>query len=586
MLGKLLRLNMSNQVISITDIDTKYQYVGGRYFTSTIVSEEVPATCEPLGRHNKIVIAPGLLAGTAATGNRVSVGAKSPLTGGIKEANAGGSFANKLALMGYKGIIIEEKPAESDKGWYMLYVDAKGAHLKSAEEYVGLDNYDTCALLRERYGKHIGIMTIGVAGERQYSSATCGVADDDGIPCRHAARGGLGAVMGSKRVKCIVLDNMDAPEMNYKDRETFVSICREWNKELIPKRQVVTKLGTANLVAIINRLGTIASRNFSLGSFDEYEKISGERMHDVIVERNGQPSHACYKGCVIRCSNVYNGPDGKHLTSSLEFETLALMGSNLSIADLDTIARLDRFCDGFGMDTMELGGAFGVAMEGGACKFGDIEGIWKMVEEIKADTIFGKVLAHGCVITGKVLGVQKVPAVKGQAMAAYDPRGLKGTGVTYAVSPMGADHTYGNCMPGRPGYRPITQNTPEPGQKEGQVEWSKDIQTMVAVCDAMGLCYIAVTVSWQTTEKAAELLGLKYDSSFTPHDLIDMGKKMIMQEVDFNSRAGLTEAYNRIPEHFIETPVPSTGGVFDIPESKLNSFYHEGFETGRVATKD
>ena len=581
MTNKLLRLNMSNQTISTMEAHSKYEYVGGRYLTSMIVSEEVPATCNPLGRHNKIVIAPGLLSGTfAPTSSRTSVGAKSPLTGGIKESNVGGSFAKKLALIGYKGIIIEGKPAESDKNWYMLYIDAKGAHLKSAEKYIGLDNYDTCTLLRERFGKHVGIMTIGVAGERQYSSATCGVADDDGIPSRHAARGGMGAVMGSKQVKCIVLDATDAPEMKYRDHEAFVFACREWTKQIIPMRQVLTKLGTAANVVVMNRMGALACRNFSLGSFDEYEKICGEQMHDVIVERNGRSSHPCYKGCVIRCSNVYKGQDGNHITSSLEFETLALMGSNLNISDLDTIAHLDRFCDGFGLDTMELGATFGIAMEGGICEFGNIDGVWKMVEEIKADTVFGKVLAHGCVVTGKVLSVRKVAAIKGQAMAGYEPRVLKGTGVTYAVSPMGADHTYGHCPPGRPGYRTATKDTPGPGQREGQVEWAKDMQIMSALCDAMGLCILAVGASWNTAEKVASLLSLKYSSTFKPNDLIDMGKKMILQEVDFNARAGLTNVHSRMPEHFAETPVASTGDVFDIPESELNSFYDTGFESG------
>ncbi|MCL1993817.1 MAG: aldehyde ferredoxin oxidoreductase [Spirochaetes bacterium] len=578
-MDKIIRLNMLDQSISIQKVDPKHEYIGGRYLTSTIVNEEVPATCEPLGRHNKIVIAPGLLGGTfAAMSNRLSVGAKSPLTGGIKESNIGGSFARKLALMGYKAIVIEEKPSEDDGRWHMLYIDANGATLKPAEEYIGLDNYETCALLRERLGKHINIMTIGVAGERQYSSATCAVADDDGIPARHAGRGGMGAVMGSKRVKCIVLDDPKPQDVGYRDREAFVSKCREWNKEIIPKRQVLTKLGTANLVAVTSRIGALACRNFSLGSFDEYEKISGEKMYDTIVERKGDPSHGCYKGCIVRCSNVYNGPDGEHLTSSLEFETLGLMGSNLNIADLDTVARLDRFCDGFGMDTIELGAAFGVVMESGLCEFGDIDGVWKLVEEVKSDTIFGKLLAHGCVVTGKVLGVQKVPAVKGQSFAAYEPRALKGLGVTYAVSPMGADHTYGNCLPGRPGYRPVTQTTPEPGQREGSVEWAKDMQTMTAICDAMGLCYIAVSASWDTVEKVSTLLNLKYEAAFKPDDLIIMGKKMIRLEVEFNERAGLTAAHNRMPEYMMEMPI-RTGDVFDIPEEELQDFYNKGFET-------
>ena len=579
-MDKLLRLNMLNKTILIENVKPEYEYVGGRYLTSMIVNEEVPATCEPLGRHNKLVIAPGLLAGTPAPmTNRTSVGAKSPLTGGIKESNIGGSFAIKMALMGYKGIIIEEKPTEDDNAWYMLYIDAQGAHLKPADEYAGLDLYEACDLLRERFGKHIGIMVVGVGGERQYFSASIAVADDEGIPCRHAGRGGMGAVMGSKRLKCVILDSTDAPDVDYKDRNTFVSNSRDWHRKIIPQRKSLTKYGTAQNVTVHNRLGTLAVRNFSLGSSDEIDKISGERMYDIIVERKGHPSHGCFKGCTVRCSNVYNSPDEKHITSALEFETLILMGSNLSIFDLDAIAHIDRFCDGFGLDTMELGVAFGVAMEAGICKFGDIGGVWKMIGEIKADSVLGKILAQGCVITGKVLGIQKVAAVKGQGMAAYDPRSIKGTGVTYAVSPMGADHTYGNTLPHRPGYRPNTKNPPKNTEKDGQIEWAKDIQIMIAFCDAMGICFLSVGVAWETAERSAELLNLRYGTDFKADDLIKMGKKLVLLEVNFNARAGLSDAHNRMPEYLVETPIPSTGERFDIPESELQRFYHVGFDT-------
>ncbi len=565
---------MREKTVSVEESPEKYKFIGGRYFTDTVLDEEVDLTCEPLGRHNKIVVACGLLAGSfAAMTSRTSVGCKSPLTGTIKESNVGGPFARKMGLLEYKGIIIEDMP-ENDKGWYMLYVNYEGAKLMPADEYVGLDNYDTCRLLREKYG-NVGVMTIGVAGERQYFSATCACADDDGIPARHAGRGGTGAVMGSKRIKCIVMDDKDAPELKYADKEAFVAHSREWNKEIIPKRQLLTKLGTSNLVLTTSRLGNMGCRNFTLGSYEDAEMISGEHMRELILERGGNPSHGCYKGCIVRCSNVYNDAEGKHLTSSLEFETLILMGSNLCINQIDEIAKLDRFCDGFGIDTMELGVSFAVAMESGKYEFGDLSAVWEMVDEVKKDTVFGKVLAQGCVITGKVLGVQKVAAIKGQSFAAYDPRNLKGTAITYATSPMGADHTYGNCMPGRPGYRPETQDYPGVSDKDGNKPWAQDMQALTAFCDAMGLCYIAVGASWDTASHTAKLLEYEYGEPFTPEDMIAMGKKIVMMEVKWNERAGIPRNVNLIPEFWRENPSPVNGSVFDVDNEEVQTFYED-----------
>jgi aldehyde:ferredoxin oxidoreductase len=253
-----------------------------------------------------------------------------------------------------------------------------------------MDNYDACGLLREQYGKKIGIIIIGIAGERQYPIATCAVADSDGIPARHAGRGGMGAVMGSKRLKAVLIDDSKASAVDYTDKETFFALSKEWAKECIESKKLITKLGTSNLVLTTNRMGCLATRNFTQGSFEGAAEISGEKMYETILARGGNPTHGCYPGCVVRCSNVYNGPDGKHLTSSLEFETLVLMGSNLAIADLDAVARLDRFCDGFGADTMDLGAAIGTAMQGGVINFGDIEGVMGLIEEVKQNTILGR----------------------------------------------------------------------------------------------------------------------------------------------------------------------------------------------------
>ncbi|MGI6097286.1 MAG: aldehyde ferredoxin oxidoreductase C-terminal domain-containing protein [Dethiobacteria bacterium] len=569
-MNKFLRVDMRNQSTKIEEAPAKYQFMGGRRLISQLLLDEVDPTCEPLGRHNKLVIAPGLLGGTPAPcSGRLSVGGKSPLTGGIKESNSGGTAAAKLARLGYKAVIVEDQPQE---GWYILKINKDGATFLNGENLLGLDSYEACKRLREEHGEKIGIIIIGVAGERQYRLATCAVADPEGDPARHAARGGMGAVMGSKKLKAILVDDSGADDLQYADRDAFLATSREWAKELAATKTVMTELGTANLVLTTSALGCLPTRNFSSGSFEKAENISGQRMRKVIQERGGKTAHNCQRGCPIRCSNVYVDEEGNHLTSSLEYETLALMGSNLGIDDLDAIAKIDRFCDGFGVDTMELGDAVGVAMEAGIVPFGDVDGVMNLLQQLKEGTVTGRVLAQGTEIAGKVLGVRRVPVVKGQGISAYDPRALKGTGVTYATSPMGADHTAGNCLPGRTGYRELTKESPDPCSAERQIEMSQDLQILTAVCDYAGLCFF-VGAALPTAKRVAKLLRDRFGKEFSVNEVLEIAKDCIMTEVEFNRRAGITEADNRLPEFFSEEELPPTGSKFDIDNKDLQTIF-------------
>lgn len=569
-MSKFLRVNMKDQSTHVEDPPSKYRLMGGRRLTAQLVSDEVPPTCEPLGRNNKVILAPGLLGGTAAPcSGRLSIGGKSPLTGGIKESNSGGMFGQKLARLGYKAVIIEEQP---ENGWYVLKIDGRGVSLLNADNLLGLDNYAACESLRKEHGDKVGLVVIGEAGEKQYTTATCAIADIDGIPARQAARGGMGAVMGNKGIKAVVLDDSEAVEFEFADEKLYRESCQKWRKELIEKKKVLTEYGTANLVMTTANIGCLATRNFSYGDFDKKESISGERLAETIKERGGDPSHNCMRGCPIRCSNVYYDANGNHLTSSLEFETIALVGSNLEIDDLDVIAKIDRFCDGYGIDTMDLGAAIGVAMEAGLLEFGDGEAALGLIDEIKNESMLGKVLVQGVAVTGRVLGARRIPAVKGQGLAGYDPRSLKGTGVTYATSPMGADHTAGNCLPGRKGYRPETQEDRDTGVAEGQVELSKDLQVLSTICDAAGLCFFVGTDT-VTADYVKTLLNARYGEKLTVEDILQIGKDTILTELEFNSKAGITSAQNDLPAFFREEKLPPRDTRFDIDPSELVELY-------------
>ena len=543
------------------DLPSQYQDYGGRSLTARILSDEVPPNSHPLGKSNKCVIATGLFAGTPfPCSGRCSIGAKSPLTGGIKESNVGGTAAFKLSRLNIRAVIIEEQPAESD-GLYIIKLDSTGGRLISADEYSGYTTYSLASALQQRFGKKIGLLLIGPAGELRLSAAGIAATDPSGNPCDYAGRGGLGAVFGSKHLKAIVIDDQDAQSTSdYADRQKFIAISRAFTRKLKETKKDLHKFGTPIEIEMSNELGYLPTRNYSSGRFEGAEKISGETMRQRIDERGGPGGSACMPGCPIACKHTYVDPTGQYITSSLEYETITLLGSNCAIDDLDAIAQMDRICDEVGVDTMEMGAAIGVAMEAGQLSFGDAQGAIALLKEIPQNTPMGRIIGNGVEITGKVFGVKRVPAVKGQGMAAYDPRANKGIGVTYASSPMGADHTAGCVMPGRTGFN--SSKTYDVLKPDGQPELSLDLQTMVAIIDAMGICFF-VGLDTETLNILVELLNARYDRKMTLDDLIEIGKETISIEHRFNLAAG-RPMVERLPEFFEAEPLPPHGTVYDV----------------------
>ncbi|MCD6506977.1 hypothetical protein J7M22_10180 [Candidatus Poribacteria bacterium] len=375
--------------------------------TSAIVSSEVPPNCYPLDENNKLVIAPGLLGGTPAPcSGRLSVGAKSPLTGGIKEANAGGTAAQKLSRLDIAAIVVEGKP--EDGKLYMLKIDKDGAELLDASDLKGLGNYDTVAKLMERYGDRISCISIGQADEMKMSAASVAVTDTEGRPTRHAGRGGMGAVMGSKGLKAIVVDDSGTERVSMADPDAFRAASRKFARLLASHPvtgETLPTYGTNALANVINEAGAYPTRNFSSGQFEGTDKISGETQRETIIKRGGLPKHPCHPGCVIQCSRIYMDKDGNYLTKGPEYETVWANGANLGIDDLDAIATMDRLYDDYGLDTIEMGVALGVAMEAGIKEFGDAQGAIELIKEVGKGTPLGRILGNGAAVTGQAFGV-------------------------------------------------------------------------------------------------------------------------------------------------------------------------------------
>ena len=544
--------------------------------TSSIIADEVEPTCHPLGPKNKLVLAPGLLSGTTApSSGRLSAGAKSPLTGTIKESNAGGMAALKLARLGVKAIIIEGRPAENSL--FLLKVNKDGIAILPADDLAGKGNYEVGNLLRAKYGDKAGVISIGPAGEYKLSAASIAVADMDGNPVRHCGRGGMGAVMGAKGIKAIVIDDTDAPGVTIANPEAFKKAAKEFAQMLLDHPvtgQGLPTYGTAVLINILNEAGGLPTRNFTYGRFDGANKISGETMHDTIVERRGKPTHACHPGCVMRCSQVYHDQDGKYLTAGFEYETIWAFGANCTIDDLDVIATLDRLCDDIGLDTIEMGVTIGVAMEGGVIPFGDGEKAIGLLKEVGAGTPLGRIIGSGAAVTGQAFGVSKVPVVKRQAIPAYDPRAVKGIGVTYATSTMGADHTAGYS---------VTSNilnvggTVNPLKPEGQVDLSRNLQIATAAVDSTGLClFVAFCVldNPKALQAIIDMLNAQYNLSLTGEDVVALGKSILKAERAFNAAAGFSPADDRLPEFFEAEELPPHNTRFDVEKEEIDQLFN------------
>lgn len=571
---KIVRVNMATKVCVFEDVPAEYLGLGGRGLTSTIVANEVKPTCSPLGPRNKLVIAPGLLGGTnCANANRVSVGCKSPMTGGIKEANSGGQPGGHLAKMGIHAVVIEDMAKDGE--WYQLELKADSAKLVPSIAH-GLNNFDAVAKLREVYGDKVSYITIGRAGEFKMAAASIAFTDRELRPDRHAGRGGVGAVMGSKGLKAIIVDPGNAKNVPLVDPESFNAASKRFAKTLKDHPvcgQGLPTYGTAVLVNILHEAGGLPTKNFSTGRFDGHESVSGETMNQLTTERGGEGRvrHGCMSGCIMQCSGIFPDKDGKFMGKWPEYETLWAFGPNSGIDDIEMIVRYDYMCDDVGVDTIDVGAAIGLFMEAGVLKWGDAEGCLKLMEEISKGSAIGRVLGCGVAVTGKVYGLRRVPEVKGQGLPAYDPRAVKGQGVTYATTPMGADHTAGYA---------VTANilsvggTVDPLTKGGQVELSRNLQIATAAVDTTGLCLFvafAVLDIPDALQAVVDMLNAKYGLSLTLDDVPALGKTVLEREIDFNRRAGITEAADRLPDFFLDEKLPPHDVTFDVTDEELDS---------------
>ncbi len=558
----ILRINTVTEKTTKENFNSKEYLLGGRTLSSRLVSKEIPPTCDPLGSHNTLFFCTGALAGTTvSSSNRLSIGAKSPLTGGIKESNAGGVFGTKMAQQGLRCIALEGASSK-ESSWKIIVIGNKGVEFVDGEFLAGKGVYEKSELLCEKFGKKAGCTTIGPAAENLLLTSGIACSDPHGVCSRYAGRGGLGAVMGSKRIIAMVILDDGETKPEFVDHESF----KGGSKQIVqllkdnPVSTLFTKYGTAAMVDICQSLNVLPTKNFRQGTMEGAEKINAKTMHDIITERGGEgkTQHACMRPCAIQCSNVYPDKDGKILCSPIEYETMALMGSNLCVKNLDVIAEMNRIANDAGVDTLDVGAAIGVAMEAGLAEFGDEKAVIEMMNEVRNITPLGRILASGCKVAAKVFGVRHAPHVLGQALPAYEPRGSKGMAMTYLSNPMGADHTFGFTL----------RDEDVPTSKEGKVALSKKFQVIGSRMDAMGLCnFVRYSVRNDMTP-LLDLIKARYDVEISATEFDEFVKETLRIEHQFNTDAGISDQEYRFTETFYEEKQPETGEVIDITDEE------------------
>ena len=568
----IVRINVNSNTIKYEEIvkNSKYYLLGARGLTSQIVHDEVPPRCDPLGSENKLILANGILTGSPFPNSaRTSIGAKSPLTNGIKEANVGGRPSFMLAKHGIRALVFEDVSSELK----ILLINENRIELLPGNEYKGLGNYELHRKLRSKYGEKIGLYSIGPAGEHRLPSATVAANDLEGYPSRHAARGGLGAVMGSKGIKAIVIIPSKESKVKVHDLKKFREASTPFAKHLAETKKVFSTFGTALNMRIMSEHQGLPTKNFQFGSFDKISNIDGEKLHELVMARGGKKNLACSPNCVIKCSNLIVDENGNHITSSLEYETMCLNGTNLLIDDLDSLAKIDHFCDDVGIDTIEFGGTVGVAMDCGKIPWGDAEAVFNILDkEIRENTKIGKLYGNGVRNIGKKLNAQRIPEIKGQGISAYDPRVFKGMGVTYATSPMGADHTSGAAIAGR-----IPSQTKDYGEltkNEGKFDLSFELQVYTTVLDSMGCCYF-IGPSYENMEIITAAINAMYNTDLTRAEVINIGKHILKTELAFNEKAGITKDTNDVPEFFKLEPSEPSGLKFTFKKEELHDFWEK-----------
>ena len=555
--GTILRVDLTSGEVKRTETPRHLfeQFIGARGVGAYLLFHELQPHTDPLGPRNKLIFLTGPLVGTMAPGaNKITVSFRSPLSETYSFSLCGGHLAPELKFAGFDGIVVEGK---SDKPVY-LWIDNGKAGLRDAGHLWGKQTHDTEDAVRQELGdEEIRVACIGPAGEKLVRFA-CIQADYH----REFGRGGAGAVMGSKNLKAIAVRGTGSVKVA--DPKTLARIAEEAYAELAehPKARLRRQFGTPEMVESTNGFGYWATRNFTTGYFEEADRLTGPELREKIFIGD----NSCY-ACPVACgkvSAVTRGPFAGKAIEGPEFETIGLLGANCGVSDPEAITAATAICDAYGFDTMSAGAAISLAMEafqrgaitsedtGGLdLHFGNGEALIALALQIADRTGLGDILAEGARRAAEKFGTPDLAMhAKGQELATYEPRGVVGMGLSYAISPKGGHHMIAPTMGMETAGDPARRLIPD-----GKAKMVKDTQLIMTIVDSLGMCASMRFVL--APQAMLSLYGAVTGITLEEEDALRIAERVNNLERLFNVREGLTRKNDTLPRRLLKEAMPS-----------------------------
>jgi aldehyde:ferredoxin oxidoreductase len=595
--GKILRVDLSREKISVETIDPKVakDYIGGRGWAIRYLYDEVDPKIDPYSADNKLIFATGPLTGTPApTGNRYMVVTKSPLTGAVSDSNAGGFFPTEFKRTGFDMIIFEGRASRP----VYLWVKNEHVEIRSAEHLWGKLVPETEDALLEETEARARVACIGPAGENLVKFAS--IMNDKH---RAAGRSGVGAVMGSKNLKAVVVRGENPPQIA--QPEEMNEYCNAMFKrvgDIYKAGASMRKFGTSYVPPITNEMGILPTRNFQTGTFDGIDGIQPEVLMNNYLIR----PKPCYR-CPIACGRLTKVDEGKYKGEGEgpEYETIAALGSGCGIDSMAAITIANYHCNKLGLDTISMGMTLACSMEmaekgfipedeiGMPLHFGDADAVIDLIQKTAYRQGFGDRLAEGSFRLASHYGHPEFSiTAKKQEFPGYDPRGAKGMGLLYATSNKGASHMAGDIAYAEAFGVP---EKIDPLSIERKPYLVKTFEDAFAVIDAAGLCvFLSVRNMFEDnvdlwpvplTKTINMATGAGYDEA----SLMEAGERIFNLERLFLIRAGFTSADDTLPKRMLEEPIPDGGGKGNVVEldQMLPEFYRlRGWDSAGVPTTE
>jgi len=595
--GKILRVNLTDETTRVEGVDAEMaaDFIGGRGWAIHHLNREMDPTVDPLAPENVLIFATGPLTATPApTGNRYMVVTRSPLTGALSCSNSGGVFPTEMKRTGFDLFIFEGRAR-----WPVyLWVDEGRAEIRPAGHLWGKNVFETTDALLAETDPKAKVACIGPAGERLVKVAS--IMNDHH---RAAGRSGVGAVMGSKRLKAVVVRGAQEPALA--DPAAMRELCRTVRAEVgrdVKKGSSLREYGTAYVPDVTNALGILPTRNFQTGVFEGTEGINGHTLRDNYLIR----PKPCFR-CPIACGRDTRVDDPKYAGEGEgpEYETIAALGSACGVDNLAAVTQANYLCNELGLDTISVGMTIACAMElyetgilpeedaGGALRFGDADAMIELVRRTAYREGLGDLVAEGSHRLAEHYGHPEFSiTAKRLEFPGYDPRGAKGMGLLYATSNIGASHMAGDIA--YPEVFGVPQKL-DPLTIADKPRLVKLFEDAFAVMDAAGMC-VFLTLRYLFDpdvnlwpERLTQMMNYATGAGYTPETLLLAGERIYNAERLFLLRAGFTAADDTLPSRMLAEPLPEGPGQGQVVEldRMLPEFYRlRGWDENGVPTPE